>query len=247
MPKNLDPFKLSSTARPLYWARRQRVASRKLLVSTICTMTSSGQARAQYQSDVNHPLTFDSSCSFRFPQCGLLRFGPSSSSRICSRWFGRSLREQSPPSSSVVHSMRRGRFLFLLILSNNKAHPYSQAVNPDEFAAAKCGPDRRKDQEKFLRLKDVRRALNFQLGSRGGNVPQQTLSSPCPIDGHYVHRAAEMFKSNTIRFSTFPCHRHSSAAVGSELDASRKVANQENVSRALRRVTASFGIGGPDE
>jgi hypothetical protein len=53
MPKNLDPFKLSSAARPLYWARRQRVASRKLLVSTVCTMTSSGQARAQYQSNIN--------------------------------------------------------------------------------------------------------------------------------------------------------------------------------------------------
>jgi hypothetical protein len=45
MPKNLDPFKLSSAARPLYWARRQRVASRKLVVSTVCTMTSSGHAR----------------------------------------------------------------------------------------------------------------------------------------------------------------------------------------------------------
>jgi hypothetical protein len=44
MPKNLDPFKLSTAARPLYWARRQRVASRKLLISTVCTMTSSGHA-----------------------------------------------------------------------------------------------------------------------------------------------------------------------------------------------------------
>jgi hypothetical protein len=40
-PKNLEPFKLSSAARPLYWARRQRVASRKLLVSIVCKMTSS--------------------------------------------------------------------------------------------------------------------------------------------------------------------------------------------------------------
>jgi len=53
MPKNIDPFKLSSAGRPRYWARRQRVASRKLLVSTVCTMTSSGQARAPYQSNVN--------------------------------------------------------------------------------------------------------------------------------------------------------------------------------------------------
>jgi hypothetical protein len=44
MPKNLDPFKISSAARPLYWARRQRAVSRKLLVSTVCTMTSSGHA-----------------------------------------------------------------------------------------------------------------------------------------------------------------------------------------------------------
>src|SRR5882724_7469829 len=34
MPKNLDPFKLSSVARPLYWARRQRLASTELVVST---------------------------------------------------------------------------------------------------------------------------------------------------------------------------------------------------------------------
>lgn len=122
--------------------------------------------------------------------------------------------------------MRRGRFLFLIL--NNKAHPHSQAVNPDEFAAAKCGPDRRKDQKKFLRLKDVRRAVNFELGSRRGNVPQQALSAPCPIDGHYVHRATEMFKSNTIGFSIFTCHRRSSA-IDIELAAGRKAANQENV------------------
>jgi hypothetical protein len=52
-----------------------------------------------------------------------------------------------------------------------------------------------------------------------------------------------MFKSNTIRFSTFPRHRHGSAAVGVELDASRKAANEESVSQALRRVTAGFEIG----
>ena len=54
MPKNLDPFKLSSAARPLYWARRQRVASRKLLVSIVCTMTSSGQVR----DGISQTLTF---------------------------------------------------------------------------------------------------------------------------------------------------------------------------------------------
>jgi hypothetical protein len=53
-----------------------------------------------------------------------------------------------------------------------------------------------------------------------------------------------MFKSNAIGFSTFACHRRSSA-VGSEHDASRK-ANQENASQALRRVTASFEIGRSD-
>jgi hypothetical protein len=52
MPKNLDPFKLSSAVRPLYWAQRQRRASTELLVSTLCTMTSSGR-RAQYQSNIN--------------------------------------------------------------------------------------------------------------------------------------------------------------------------------------------------
>jgi hypothetical protein len=45
MPKIFDPFKLSSAARPLYWARRQRWASTELLVSTVCMMTSSGQPR----------------------------------------------------------------------------------------------------------------------------------------------------------------------------------------------------------
>jgi hypothetical protein len=44
MPKIFDPFKLSSTVRPLYWAQRQRRASTELVVSTVCTMTSSGQA-----------------------------------------------------------------------------------------------------------------------------------------------------------------------------------------------------------
>ena len=138
-----------------------------------------------------------------------------------------------------------GRLLFPIL--DNKAHAHSQAINPDEFTAAKCSPDRRKDQEKFLRLKDVGGALNFESGSRRGNIPQQTLSSPCPIDRHYVYWLGEMFKSNTIRFSTFPCHRQSSAAVSSKLDASQKAAKQENVSRVLRRVATSFEIGGSDE
>jgi hypothetical protein len=72
------------------------------------------------------------------------------------------------------------------------------------------------------------------------------LSSPCPIDGHYVHRAAEMFKSNAIRFSTFPCHRRVST-VGGDIDVSRRAANQENVSQTLRRVTTSFEIRGSDK
>ena len=138
-----------------------------------------------------------------------------------------------------------GRLLFPIL--DNKAHAHSQAINPDEFTAAKCSADRRKDQEKFLRLKDVGGALNFKSGSRRGNIPQQTLSSPCPIDRHYVYWLGEMFKSNTIRFSTFPCHRQCSAAVSSKLDASQKAAKQENVSRVLRRVATSFEIGGSDE
>ena len=137
-----------------------------------------------------------------------------------------------------------GRLLFPIL--DNKAHAHGQAINPDEFTAAKCSPDRRKDQEKFLRLKDVGGALNFESGSRRGNIPQQTLSSPCPIDGHYVYWLAEMFKSNTIRFSTFPCHRHCSA-VGSDIDFSRRAANQENILHALRRVTASFKIRESDK
>ena len=58
MPKNLEPFKLSSAGRPRYWALRQRRASTELVVSTVCTITSSGQARGQYQSSVNRTLTF---------------------------------------------------------------------------------------------------------------------------------------------------------------------------------------------
>jgi len=45
MPKNFDPFKVSSAGRPLYWALRQRRASTELLVSTVCMMTSSGHPR----------------------------------------------------------------------------------------------------------------------------------------------------------------------------------------------------------
>src|SRR4029077_17147569 len=51
-PKNLDPFKPNSFARPQYWARRQRRASTELVVSTVCILTSSGQPRARYQSNV---------------------------------------------------------------------------------------------------------------------------------------------------------------------------------------------------
>src|SRR5258708_17969024 len=53
MPKNLDPFKIHTAARPQYWARRQRRASTELVVSTVCILTSSGQPRAWYQSNVN--------------------------------------------------------------------------------------------------------------------------------------------------------------------------------------------------
>jgi hypothetical protein len=53
MPKNLEPFKLISAGCPRYWALRQRRASTGLVVSTVCTMTSSGQARTRYQSNLD--------------------------------------------------------------------------------------------------------------------------------------------------------------------------------------------------
>ena len=61
MPKNLDPFKLSSAVRPLYWARRQRRASTELVVSTVCTMTSSGQAAHSISQTLTKHLAFHSS------------------------------------------------------------------------------------------------------------------------------------------------------------------------------------------
>lgn len=63
------------------------------------------------------------------------------------------------------------RRCFLFLIPINKAHPNTQAVNPDELTAAKRSPGRGKYQEKFLRLKDVRRPINFEMGSRRGNVP----------------------------------------------------------------------------
>jgi len=73
MPKNLDPFKLSSAARPLYWARRQRVASRKLFVSTVCTMTSSGQAR----NGISQTLTLSFSFGpVQLPPCPPIELTP---------------------------------------------------------------------------------------------------------------------------------------------------------------------------
>ena len=56
VPKNLEPFKLSSAGRPRYWTKRQRRASTGLVISTVCTMTSSGQARTRYQSNLNLPF-----------------------------------------------------------------------------------------------------------------------------------------------------------------------------------------------
>jgi hypothetical protein len=76
MPKNLDPFKLSSAGRPRYWAHRQRRASTELLVSTVCTMTSFGQAAHSISQALTKHLAFHSSrFSFRRPQCLSLREG----------------------------------------------------------------------------------------------------------------------------------------------------------------------------
>ena len=68
-PKNFDPFKLSSAVRPKYWAWRQRRASTELLVSTVCTMTSFGQAAHSISQALTKTLAFHSSrFSFRRPQ-----------------------------------------------------------------------------------------------------------------------------------------------------------------------------------
>ncbi len=76
MPKIFEPFKLSSAVRPLYWARRQRRASTELFVSTVCTMTSSGQAAHSISQTLTKTLAFHSSrFSFRRPQCLSLRDG----------------------------------------------------------------------------------------------------------------------------------------------------------------------------
>jgi hypothetical protein len=76
MPKIFDPFKLSSAVRPQYWARRQRRASTELVVSTVCTMTSSGQAAHSISQTLTKTLAFHSSrFSFRRPQCLSLRDG----------------------------------------------------------------------------------------------------------------------------------------------------------------------------
>ena len=76
MPKIFDPFKLSSAVRPQYWARRQRRASTELVVSTVCTMTSSGQAAHSVSQTLTNTLAFHSSrLSFRRPQCASLCAG----------------------------------------------------------------------------------------------------------------------------------------------------------------------------
>jgi hypothetical protein len=61
MHKIFDPFKLSSTVRPLYWAQRQRRASTELVISTVCTMTSSGQAAHSISQTLTKTLAFHSS------------------------------------------------------------------------------------------------------------------------------------------------------------------------------------------
>ena len=73
MPKNFDPFKLSSAVRPKYWALRQRRASTELLVSTVCTMTSFGQAAHSISQALTRTLAFHSSrFSIRRPPASFL-------------------------------------------------------------------------------------------------------------------------------------------------------------------------------
>src|SRR4029077_20194468 len=48
----------SSAVRPLYWALRQRRASTELLVSTVCTMTSFGQAAHSISQALTRTLAF---------------------------------------------------------------------------------------------------------------------------------------------------------------------------------------------
>jgi len=67
VPKNLEPFKLSSAGRPRYWALRQRRASTGVVISTVCTMTSSGQTAHA----ISQILTYPS----KWPRSG--RIGPS--------------------------------------------------------------------------------------------------------------------------------------------------------------------------
>lgn len=137
--------------------------------------------------------------------------------------------------------MRRLRRLFLIPFKD-KANPYGQAVNPDEFAAAKCSPGGRKQQEEFLGLEDVCCSIDFEPGTGRGNVTQQTLSSPGAIDAHQVDGFAEMLEPNTIRFSVSICHRYCAAAVASEPDSSSKAVNRKGASQALPSVTASWEI-----
>jgi hypothetical protein len=82
MPKNFDPFKLSSAVRPKYWALRQRRASTELLVSTVCTMTSFGQAAHSISQALTRTLAFHSSrFSIRRPRC-MSRPGSAAASMI---------------------------------------------------------------------------------------------------------------------------------------------------------------------
>jgi hypothetical protein len=84
MPKIFDPFKLSSAVRPLYWARRQRRASTELSVSTVCTMTSSGQAAHSISQTLTKTLAFHSS-RFSFHRPPVFVFARRVE-RACSTW-----------------------------------------------------------------------------------------------------------------------------------------------------------------
>jgi hypothetical protein len=64
-PKNLEPFKLSSAGRPRYWALRQRRASTGLVISTVCTMTSSGQAAHGISQILTYPSKWPRSAALR--------------------------------------------------------------------------------------------------------------------------------------------------------------------------------------
>jgi hypothetical protein len=77
-----------------YWARRQRRASTELFVSTVCTMTSSGQAAHSISQTLTKTLAFHSSrFSFRRPPVFVF---VRRVERACSTWRFKCQHEANP-------------------------------------------------------------------------------------------------------------------------------------------------------